>query len=82
MSKYKPRLSPILKDLMIELVDVALDQPSPTKKLTNVLDRISAYKTAREHGTRTFAVYRQSRHRAKLKALKRVLQRHSKMSRS
>lgn len=82
MSKYKPRLSPILKDLMIELVDVALDQPSPTKKLTNVLDRIEEYKAARRKGTRTFAIYRQRRHREKLKALKRVVQRHSKMSRS
>lgn len=70
MSKYKPRLPLTLQDLMIELVEIALDQPSPTSELTSVLDRIVEYKAARAKGMRTLATYRQRKRRKKLKDLK------------
>ena len=73
MSKYKPRLPFILQDLMIELVEIALDQPSPTNELTNVLDRIVEYKAARGKGMRTLATYRQQKYRARVKKIQKQI---------
>ena len=60
---------------MIELVEIALDQPSPTSELTSVLDRIVEYQAAREKGTKTLATYRQQKYRKKLNDLKLLAQR-------